>query len=189
MQFSKLKSKLVGFLCDQLKGRIQINATVNRKFSDSPKRVWITIDKREILSASDVSYAIKHEKLYQQIKVENNLKGIPYNPDWMEMFNSEERQGLVKASDAAKEMLTKESIFESYDLYSPLIDYSNLSIEEAMNSENVIIRAFSMFDRRLGKRRLNELKFSQETHPLIMQFYNIRCGVEGINHGHSFGQD
>lgn len=37
-----------------------------------------------------------------------------------------------------------------------------------------------MLDRRLGKRRLTNLVFSQDTHPLVIKFYNIRCDFEGI---------
>ncbi|HWJ78942.1 MAG TPA: nonribosomal peptide synthetase, partial [Niallia sp.] len=63
MQWSKTKSTLESFLCDPLQGRIKIYATVYRKFHDGPARVWITFDKKEILSASDVTYTIKHEEL------------------------------------------------------------------------------------------------------------------------------
>lgn len=52
-------------------------------------------------------------------------------------------------------------------------------IEEALNSENIIIRVYSMLDRRLGKRRLKGFNFNEETHPLIVDFYKIRCAVEG----------
>ncbi|WP_391559211.1 nonribosomal peptide synthetase [Robertmurraya sp.] len=180
MQWSKLKSKLESFLCDKLKGRIQIHATVYRKFHGSPSRVWITFDKKEILSASDVTYAVEHEKLYQQIRKEKMLKGIPYNPDLHVMFNSQERQELIKASDDAEGIMIKQNIFESYHLYEPFMNYNSVSIEEALKSENIIIQAFSMFDRRLGKRRLKDLNFSQDTHPLIIEFYKIRCDVEGL---------
>jgi hypothetical protein len=37
-----------------------------------------------------------------------------------------------------------------------------------------------MLDRRLGKRRLEKLELTNETHPLIVDFYKIRCSVEGI---------
>lgn len=180
LQWSKTKSILESFLCGQLKGRIKIYATVYRKFHDGPGRVWITFDKKEILSTSDVTYAVEHEKLFQQIKGENNLEEIPYNSDWEVMFNSKERLELSKASDAAEKMLIDQSIFESYYLYTAFMEYSSLSIEEAMNSENIIIRAFSMLDRRLGKRRLTEIKFTKDTHPLILDFHKIRCDVEGI---------
>ena len=180
LQWSKTKSTLERFLCDKLKGRLKIHATVYRKFHDSPSRVWFTFDKKEILSASDTTYSVKHQKLYQQIKENNNLKAIPYNANWDVMFNSEERQKLIRASDDVEESLINQNIFESYHLYAPLMDYGSLSINEAMNSDNIIIKAYSMLDRRLGKRRLEKIEFTNETHPLIVKFYKIRCGVEGI---------
>jgi hypothetical protein len=180
LQWSKTKSTLEHFLCDKLKGRIKIYATKYRKFHDGPSRVWITFDKKEILSASDVTYAVEHEKRYQHIKEEKNLKAIPYNADWDVMFNSEERQELSRTSEDAEKFLINQNIFESYHLFAPFMDYGSLSIDEAMNSENIIIKAYSMLDRRLGKRRLEKFEFTNETHPLIVDFYKIRCGVEGI---------
>lgn len=180
LQWSKLKTTLESFLSDKLKGRIQIHAAVYRKYHDSPSRVWITLDKHEILTASDVTYAVKHEKLYQQIKDEKVLKEIPYNQDWNVMLNSLERRELLIASDAAEEIMITQSIFQSYHLYAALINYNSLTIEQAINSENIIIQAFSMLDRRLGKRRLKKLNLSRDTHPIITKFYSIRCGVEGI---------
>ncbi|MFF5996915.1 nonribosomal peptide synthetase [Lysinibacillus sp. KU-BSD001] len=179
MQWSKTKAILEGFLCEKLKKRIQLHATVYR-IQDSPGRVWITFDKKEILSASDLTFAVKHGRLYEQMKAEANLSGIPYNQNWEVMFQSKERQALVGASDHAEEILMRQSIFESYHLYAPLMNYSHLSIEEALKSENSIIRAFSMFDKRLGKRTLKKLYFTEGTHPLVMKFYNIRCAVEGV---------
>ena len=180
MQWSKTKSTLERFLCEKLKGRIELHATVYRKFHDSPSRVWITLDRREILSASDVTYAVQHENLYEQLKVQNQLKPMPYHDDWKVMFYSPERQALVQASDVAENRLIDQGIFKSYHLYAPFMKYSSLSIEEALNADNVIVRAYSMLDRRLGKRRLKKLHFPEDTHPLIIDFYKIRCEVEGI---------
>lgn len=180
MQWSKTKAILESFLCDRLKGRIQIHATVYRKFHDGPSRVWLTYDKRELVSAADVTFAVEHEKIYQQMKVEKELKPIPYHADWNVMFQSSERQELVKAFDTAVEMLIGKGIFDSNYLYSGMMEYPSLSIEDAMNSDNIFIKAYSMFDRRLGKRRLKEIRFTENTHPLIIDFYKIRCDVEGI---------
>ena len=180
VQWSKTKSMLERFLCEKLKGRIELYATVYRKFHDGPSRVWITFDRREILSASDVTYAVEHGKLYEQLKKQNQLKPIPYYEDWKLMFHSPERQALLQASDVAENSLIGQGIFNSYHLYAPFMKYSSLPIEEAMNNENIIVRAYSMLDRRLGKRRLKKLHFPEETHPLITDFYKIRCEVEGI---------
>ncbi|WP_441296779.1 SF0329 family protein [Bacillus sp. Marseille-P3661] len=139
--------------------------------------------KKEILSVSDVTYAIAHVKLYQKMKEKKNLKGIPYDDDVEVMFASEERQQLIKSSSDAEEIMINQNIFESYFLYAAFMEYATLSIDEAMNSENIIIKAYSMLDRRLGKRRLEKLELTQETHPLIADFYKIRCDVEGLMSG------
>jgi hypothetical protein len=180
LQWSKTKSTIESFLCEKLKGRIKVHATVYRKFHDRPSRVWITLDKKEIVSASDISYAVKYEKVYQQMKKEVDQQEIPYNENWEVMFNSKERQELEKLSDDAEEIMMNQNTFESYHLYSAFMKYSSLSIEEAIKSENILIRAYAMFDRRLGKRRLKELDLTEHTHPLILDFYKIRCDVEGI---------
>lgn len=181
MQWSKTKSTLESFLCEKLQGRIKLYATVYRKFHDGPARVWITFDGKEIISAPDVTYQVKHEELYRTIQKEKELKEIPYHDDFWVMYNSPERQELVDASDQAKEILNNQNIFSSYDFYSPFMKYSSLSIEQALTSDNVIIRAFAMFDRRLGKRRLQKLQLiALDTHPLIIECYKIRCEVEGI---------
>lgn len=98
------------------------------------------------------------------------------------MLHSLERQALLKASDQSEEIMIHQNIFSSYHFYAPFMEYSSLSIDEALSSENIIIRAFAMFDRRLGKRRLRNLSFkSENTHPLILEFYKIRCDVEGVS--------
>lgn len=180
MQWSKTKSTLESFICDKLKGRVKLYATVYRKSHDGPSRVWITCDKKEILSASDVAYGLKHNNLFKEIIVEEQLNGIPNYPDWKVMFYSKERKALVNASDKAEEMMINQGVFESYHLYGSFMKYNNLSIDEAINSENMIIRVFAMFDRRIGKRRLQEINFAKNTHPLVIKFYKIRCDAEGI---------
>mgnify|MGYP001051875974 CR=1 FL=1 len=178
MQWSKLKGRIDSFFCEKLKGRIQIHTTVYRKFHDGPRRIWITFDKEEIFSASDITYWIAHEKIYEAIKLERQLKPIPFQEDWRGMYESKERKELVKASAAVEQRLLTENIVDSGYVYQSFIDYCSLSMEQALISENNFIRAFAMFDRRIGKRRLRDLKLTTGDHPLINKFYGIRCTVE-----------
>ncbi|MDL4841784.1 SF0329 family protein [Aquibacillus rhizosphaerae] len=180
MQWSKTKKMLESFLCEKLQSRIQIHATVYRKFHDQPSRVWIMFDKQEILSASDMIYNIEHEKIYQQIKSERKLLPIPTNVDLLTRFHTFERKALVEASVNADSFLLKKETFQAYDLYKVFMEYNNLSIEEALESENNITKAFAMFDRRLGKRRLRKLTFTGKEGSIIVLFYKVRCQVENI---------
>jgi len=70
-------------------------------------------------------------------------------------------------------------VFSSWDLNRSLFVYLNLNIEDAWNSENAIIRAFAVLDRRFGKRRLAGLEVRGQ-HPLVEQFAFFRCQAEGI---------
>ena len=179
MQWSKLKTTVESFLCENLKGRVQIYATVYRKLHDGPSRVWITFDKKEIVSSADTTYWLLHNKLYQQIIKERELKPIPYHSDWKVMFQSIEREQLITASNEVEERLIEQNIMESHYFYHSLLDYCSLSIDQALKSENKVVRAFAMFDRRLGKRKLRKLKIPNNEQ-LIYEFYKIRCLVENI---------
>ncbi|MFS0864337.1 nonribosomal peptide synthetase [Fredinandcohnia sp. 179-A 10B2 NHS] len=180
MQWSKTKKQLESFLCNKLQGRIHVHAAVYRKFHDSPGRVWITFDKEEIVSAADVTYMINHGKVYQELKQGRKLEPIPTDTDLLGMMKSTEREDLWKASDDSDDELNRQGLFSTYQLYQSFLGYTSLSIEEALTSENPVIQAFAMFDRRLGKRKLKTLNITKNMHPLIDEFYQIRCMVEGL---------
>jgi len=55
----------------------------------------------------------------------------------------------------------------------------SLSVNEMLRSEKVVIRALAMLDSRLGKRRLRTLQLGDK-HPLVRQFYDLRCEAESI---------
>lgn len=178
MQFSKLKKTIESFLCDSLKGRLEIHATVYRHSHDSQSRVWLTLDEKQVFSAADLSFIIAHNYLYEEIKKVQQLKPIPYSKDWEEMFNAPERAALVDASDKIEQQLINQGLMLSSHLYQAFINYPNLSIDEALLSEDPFTRSFALFDRRVGKRRL--LKMETFQHSLEQQFYAIRCEAEKI---------
>lgn len=179
MQFSKLKKTIEGFLCVSLKGRVELYAAVYRHSHDEKSRVWFTFDKQEILSAADLSFSMQHYDREHELKEQYNLKPIPYNSDWEVMLNSLERKALIAASDQAEEELTRAGEWGSWHLYFALLKYPNLSIEEALTSNNPLIRAFALFDRRVGKRRLT--KMANFEHQIEEKFFQIRCMTEGLN--------
>jgi len=179
MQFSKIKKRYESFLCKKLQGRVKLYATTYRKAHDNPASVWLTLDKQKILNADDLSFIVPRNILYAQLKEQHMLKPIPYNKDFNVMLGFPERRALVDAYDLAEETLMERGNFESFYLYEAIMYYMQLSIEESLLSENVLIQAFAMFDYRLGKRRLQNLNMTG-VHPTIQQFYQIRCEAESI---------
>ncbi len=62
-------------------------------------------------------------------------------------------------------------------LEASLLDYRNLSIDEILRSDDSLIRALGMLDRRVGKRRLAKMDLS-EAAPLVKYLYLFRCEAE-----------
>lgn len=176
MQFSKLKKSFERFLCPSLRGRVHLHAAVYRHSHDNQSRVWLTLDKKQFFSAEDLSFTMQHYKREQQIIKEESLQRIPYNDDWTIMLNSPERKALIEASQIAEEELLNKGIFTSFHFYDALQKYPNLSIDEALNNQNPLIRALALFDRRVGKRKL--LTIQRCTHPVEQLFLQIRNEAE-----------
>ena len=70
-------------------------------------------------------------------------------------------------------------VYTWWDLPAAAWEYLNLSIDDAMASENTVIRALAMLDKRLGRRRLVTLDPSSET-PLVATLLRFRLEVAGL---------
>jgi hypothetical protein len=154
MIWSKLKKTTESLLADSLRGRIKYHLTrYGPGESYIMNRGWITFDKREIISFSTI----------KRDREEYKLTGKWWSDD-----------------PEALERLLKANLFTRQEYVAALEDYVNLKIEDALQSSDLLVRAFAMFDRRLGKRTLRNMVLGEKEHPLIIKFYRIRCGVEGI---------
>lgn len=58
-------------------------------------------------------------------------------------------------------------------------DYLRLPIDAILSSEDSVVRALGMLDRRVGKRRLSKLDV-RDAPPLVKYLYLLRCEAEGI---------
>lgn len=147
MQWSKLKSKVKDFICEELADRIDFHLTSYRRSHDGVDKVWILIDKKRV-------FAIKH---YDFVFAERWLH-------WNSKMNQKE----------VGEFLQNEEIYNPQEFGSAMTEYLNLSISEAIKSSNPIIKAFAMIDKRLGKRTLEKLEISDSEPELVKIFYNLR---------------
>jgi hypothetical protein len=120
-------------------------------------RAWITFDKfdkKEIMNCSTIGWIRENYKLTGELKWDTDEK--------------------------TEKDLTDSGFFFRQTFVAAIVEYLDLPIDNAIQSSNVIIRSIAMFDRRLGKRRLATMKFSEDENPLVKSFYAIRCEVEGI---------
>ena len=64
-----------------------------------------------------------------------------------------------------------------WDFLSAVLEFRNLSIQDALKSEDYIIKILAILDKRVGKRTLEKIKETEEykKHPeWVRQFYELR---------------
>jgi len=171
MQWSKLRESIKDILADSVKNRIQFHVTrYGSGSSTTMARAWVTWDKKEIANFSTVEKYKEHFALAREIQKINHCE---------DFRDPKQREAYYAAYEEAEAILDKKGIFSRFSFYDSLIAYLELSVEEAMGSDNPIIEAVSMLDRRLGKRRLREID-NRSKHPLVKMFFELRCEAEGI---------
>jgi hypothetical protein len=169
MKWSKLKKTAEGFLADSLKKRIKYHVTRYTGFTMS--RGWMTFDGQEIANFSNVEHMMQHWDVAEQIR------SINQNTD----FDDPVQQAGYKLANAeAKEILLKDGVFSRDDFYGSLEEYVQLSLDEALDSGNQIIRGLALLDRRFGMRRLKSMKSSELAMPFVVMCHRIRSEAEGV---------
>lgn len=153
MKWSKLKKTIEDKFTDEVKGRVNIFTTRYTTGSFFMVRGWITIDKVEIANFSTP---------------ENSNKFGWNTPDIDKRIPDEERSD-GKAVEKGE--------FSQWDFMDACWSYININIEEALASENPILRSFAVIDKRCGKRRLKLIDKSN-LHPLVLKLLNFRLECE-----------
>ena len=153
MRWSKLKSRVEGFFAPSVAGREELRDPWYRSTGQMVGRGWMTLDGEEIGSFSDAKWWKEHWRRRQQ-----------YGETWEDVEIGLHEAGLLSRND----------------FYEALYRYLEISLEDAMASENPIARGLAMLDGRLGKRRLRTLHLPPAEHPLVHLLLAVRCEAEGV---------
>lgn len=87
-----------------------------------------------------------------------------------------------------KEDQNAQGLFDNLDVLNAIDAYMDeLTIDEALSSDDPLIRLFAVLDRRVGKRRLPALAAAMENEPEWLQFfYRLRLDAEGYDSEEEF---
>lgn len=133
----------------------------------------MTLDGTEIFRASDIPFNIAVNTRGQELTEERAIDPLQWDSDWRKMWESNERKQLHAAYDDAETEMKERGLYPSWEIIRLLFDYIQMPFEEALTHEHPFIRAISLLDRRLGKRRWNEIDVETET-DLVRNFYKVR---------------
>ncbi len=156
MKWSKLKQTVEEKFSDSIGERVKIYTTRYTSGSYFMVRGWITIDGIEIANFSTP---------------ENYAK---YN------WNTPELDKRIPQEERNKGNAVEKGEFSRHDLMDACWSYINLSMDEALKSDNPIISAFAMLDKRHGKRRLRTIDRTN-LHPLAAKMLKLRLQCESLS--------
>jgi hypothetical protein len=145
-------------LCDELKNRITFFLTRYHSVHDSYGRAAIRLDGKELVIFS-----------------------------WVEMYHQEydiselHKAGVRKPYDEMEEQMKPQwdnnCTYSEMDFLDAALQFRNMTIKDALESENFIIKIFAILDKRIGKRTLAQIKERNEymSYPVwVQQFYQLR---------------
>jgi len=169
-KWSKAKKQLKSFICESLKDRIDFHIINYRKAHDQLGRAVITVDKKEILSMCTIT---AEREIYRKEWDIREAQNVEYD-----VYNGGQNLDI---GIQAHEMIKTEGIFAQYDFFDAVEKYLSSPIEMSLKSSNIIIKALSLLDRRVGKRTLQKLNESTDTeHEIIKYFFKLRCDAERL---------
>jgi hypothetical protein len=170
MQWSQLKKQIENTFADSVRGHVEVWNTRYRGAHDQAGEVWITIDKVRVQSIAECTWGQDVNQEAKRLRIARQGKDFTWEEHPDEYLNS-----YAEARETAPD---REVLTPTFFL-SAISDYLVMSFDDIMVSDNPIIEAFGMLDKRLGKRRMQTLKVRSK-HPLVRTLFEYRCSSEGI---------
>lgn len=159
--WSGIRKKLeTEYLAQSLQGHIQYYVTSYSKSPDHEGRAAIRYDGKEIIKGCFWNNWFKADLFPKDKKYEERMK---------------------KENAFMDDTALKLGVFDQCCFYKAFAEFDNQSIEISLKSENLLVRIFAILDRRVGKRKLIQMKETIENEPdTFQEFYAIRMNAEGL---------
>lgn len=185
MSWSKLKQQLESFLSPALAGRVEYRATGYRYLPDKAGLCYISVDKKNVLNMSDKTSSIRWYQTELDIKNDPSIQ-IPISDDELEAVRKEtkgtvpeDRLNVIarnrKVSVLAKELLAAQAALSKSNFVATANKFLSTSIEESIESDDILLNILALVDRRVGKKRIvNMADRMKLKHPIVQYFYELR---------------
>ncbi|MBN7773299.1 SF0329 family protein [Clostridium aminobutyricum] len=185
MAWSKIKQNLESFLSPTLVGKVEYCATGYRYLPDKSGRCYITVDKMEVLNMSEGNAMLPWYKTEQEIKNNTDIQ-LPVNKEDLAMVRKDvgdlvpdERLEVItrerKKSVYAKDLMAAQTALCKSDFYSAATLFLSDSIENNLESKDMLLNIFALIDRRMGKKKILSIEEKMKLkHPIVQYFYDLR---------------
>ncbi|MDQ6419588.1 hypothetical protein RB620_09110 [Paenibacillus sp. LHD-117] len=187
MSWSKLKQQLESFLYPALVGTVEYRATSYRYLPGKAGQCYLTVDKKNILNMMDATTSIRWYETEQEIKNDPTIQVFISEEEIAAIRQSaagtipEERLQVIarsrKSSELAKRLMTAQSELSKSDFVATATRFLASSIDQSLESDDILLNILALVDRRVGKKRLLNMRgIMKQKHPSVQYFYELRLG-------------
>lgn len=185
MSWSKLKQQLEGFLSPALADRVAYRATGYRYLPDRSGFCYLAVDKKDVLNMNDRSGLIRWYQTEQDIRNDPFIH-VPVDPEEIEAVRAEtkgavpeERLSVIargrKSTVHAKELMLAQAALSKSNFTAAATTFLSTSIEDSLESPDILLNILALIDRRVGKKRIINLSGKiKAKHPAVQYFYELR---------------
>jgi hypothetical protein len=162
MMWSKIRSELKELLVPELRDRVDVHCTHYRHATDNYGEAWITVDKQKVDGGGYFHWhgiSPTRDMLIRQAPA---------------LFDSHPEYAKANSEDPDVWLMQHKGAFETYHIIGSLKVYLSTPYSECYGATNPIVRAFSLVDRRLGRRRFEAIVLDRQEYPLVARFYDLR---------------
>ena len=153
-----MKKQLEQLLCPALQGRIAYFLATYHQVHNAYGRAAIRLDGKELACFSWI-------EMYQQ--------DADLDLQWQKEGKQDEK--------ALKQQWDREKIYHDLDFLDAALQFLEMPVGKALESENYIIKIFALLDRRVGRRSLERIaqRVEYAAYPeWVRQFYELRLEGE-----------
>src|SRR5690606_9298277 len=149
---------------------------------------YIAVDKKNVFNMNDINTLIRWYQTEMEIKNDPDIQ-IPISEEEIEAVRSESKGKVPedrlkviargrKITEYAKELLSAQSSLSKSNFIVVANRFLSLSIEDSIESNDILLNVLALVDRRVGKKRILNMREKMKLkHPIVQYFYELRLGT------------
>lgn len=183
MNWNKLKKELESFMTPSLVGTVVYRSAGYRYTPDKNTQCYISVHDKEVFNNQVTGLPIVWYETEQAVK--NDAPYLPITVEELEAIRQkmknvpEDRLSIIakknKLTLYAKEVIRTQNNLYKTDFQKTALTYLSKSVDQCLNSDDIILNILAIIDRRVGKKRIAGLSDQMSMkHPVVKYFYDLR---------------
>lgn len=149
-----------------MRKRIDFHVTSYHRAHHQVGEAWITVDGDKVLGAGYCKWWKAFREALQQTQEK---------PTGSRFLAVQHGAYITTFTPETEALVMEREVYETGFFLKSFRDFPNLSLDAALASGNHFIRALAMIDRRLGRRRFDEIKIRPDDPTIVKLFYALRA--------------